>query len=140
MKDTIEHSCGPRVIKGYLDRAMAPDLERLGVTPSSAPFLGKIYHNEGVSLKGLSEDLLVDKAHSTRVVSKLLEAGLVENRAEGHEYSLYLTEHGKEVTLEIKVIVDRAWDELLRDLTPEERESLRTILFKISRVIKGADK
>ena len=138
MEKENERICSPRVIKTYLEKITGPKFEELGVTPSGAPFLGEIAYNEGISLKGLTEILMVDKAHTTRTVSKLIEAGLVEDRAEGREYSLYLTEEGKAVVDKIKVIMDDAWKGLLRDLTPEEMDTLMVILQKISNTVKEA--
>jgi len=139
MEETNEYLCGPRMLKAYLDKVTGPNLEELRLTPSSAPFLGEIAQNEGASLKLLSELLMVDKAHTTRVISKLIDSGLVENRAEGHEYSLYLTETGIVAWKRSKIIMEEAWEDLLKDLTPEERKTLRGILEKIARVVREAE-
>ena len=123
-------------MKAYMDRVMAPKLEELGLVPSSAPFICEIARSEGISLRGLSEHLMVDKAHSTRVVSKLLDLGLVENRAEGHEYSLYVTDSGRKAADRAMRIMHDAWSELIRDLTPEEVDSLTRIFSKMSKTIR----
>lgn len=136
MEQSVDHICGPRQMKAYMDRVMAPKLEELGLVPSSAPFICEIARSEGISLRGLSEHLMVDKAHSTRVVSKLLDLGLVENRAEGHEYSLYVTDSGRKAADRAMRIMHDAWSELIRDLTPEEVDSLTRILSKMSKTIR----
>lgn len=136
MENENERICSPRVIKTYLEKITAPKFDELGIKPSTAPFLGEIAYNEGISLKGLTEILMVDKAHTTRMVSKLIESGLVENRADSREYSLYLTEEGKRTAEKIKGILDFAWKELLKDLTQEEMDTLMVILGKISNTVK----
>lgn len=136
MEQSVDHICGPRQMKAYMDRVMAPKLEELGLVPSSAPFICEIARSEGISLRGLSEHLMVDKAHSTRVVSKLLDLGLVENRAEGHEYSLYVTDSGRKAADRAMRIMHDAWSELIRDLTPEEVDSLTRIFSKMSKTIR----
>ncbi|AMK14469.1 MarR family transcriptional regulator [methanogenic archaeon mixed culture ISO4-G1] len=136
MEQSVDHICGPRQMKAYMDRVMAPKLEELGLVPSSAPFICEIARSEGISLRGLSEHLMVDKAHSTRVVSKLLDLGLVENRAEGHEYSLYVTDSGRKAADRAMRIMHDAWSDLIRDLTPEEIDSLTRILNKMSKTIR----
>lgn len=136
MEQSVDHICGPRQMKAYMDKVMAPKLEELGLVPSSAPFICEIARSEGISLRGLSEHLMVDKAHSTRVVSKLLDLGLVENRAEGHEYSLYVTDSGREAADRAMRIMHDAWSDLIRDLTPEEVDSLTRILNKMSKTIR----
>jgi DNA-binding MarR family transcriptional regulator len=138
MEITKEHSCSPRAMKAYLDRVTGPRFEELGITTASAPFLAEIAHNEGISLKGLTDLVMVDKAHTTRVVSKLIESGLVENRAQGHEYSLYLTEEGTVKAERAMEIIGDAWKSMFRDLTPEEVDALNIILQKVSNVIKEA--
>lgn len=136
MENENERLCTPRLIKTYLEKITGPKFEELGITPSSAPFLGEIAYNEGISLKGLTDILMVDKAHTTRMVSKLIESGLVYDKAEGREYSLYLTEEGKVAAAKIKAIMDYAWKELLKDLTPEEMDTLMVIMGKISNTVK----
>ncbi len=139
MHNNVEHVCSPRLVKAYIDRVTAPKLEAIGVSPSSATFLGKIHHNEGISLKELSDLMLVDKAHTTRTITKLIQDGLVENTAEGHQYSLRLTEKGKEVSMEAWKINEETMNNLFRDLTPEERKVMRSILEKVLNVIRTDD-
>ncbi len=139
MDNTNEKICGPRMVKGYLDRVTGPGLEELGLSPATAPFLAVIRHNGGISLKGLSDILLVNKAHSTRTVSKLIDDGFVENRAQGREYSLYLTDKGDKASEKAKAILDEAWSSMFKDLTPEEHETLDRIMKKIGKVIREDD-
>ena len=136
MHSDVEHACSPRLVKAYIDRVTATELEKIGLTPSSASFLAKIRHNEGVSLKALSEMLLVDKAHTTRMVTKLIQDGLVENTAEGHQYSLRLTDKGIKVTQMAWKINDTAIQGLYKDLTLDERAALRSIMVKVLDVIR----
>ena len=42
MEQSVDHICGPRQMKAYMDRVMAPKLEELGLVPSSAPFICEI--------------------------------------------------------------------------------------------------
>ncbi|MBE6519208.1 MAG: MarR family transcriptional regulator [Thermoplasmata archaeon] len=135
MHGSIEHVLTPRLVKSYLDRVTSPELEKIGITPSSAAFLMKIGHNEGISLKGLSEMMLVDKAHTTRMANKLIQDGLVENVAEGHQYSLVLTEKGKDLSHRAWKVTDDALQGLYGSLTPEERETMHVIMEKIFKVI-----
>ena len=138
METTVGHSCGPRMLKTYLDRVTAGRFQELGVTVAEAQFLGAIHHHEGASLKELSELLSVDKSHVTRTVTDLIEKGLVENTASGHAYSLRLTEEGERTGAQVKAIVDDAWEHLLEDLTSEERDTMDSIIWKITQKIKEA--
>lgn len=134
-----EQVFSPRLIKAYLDRVTSPEFEKIGVTPSSYIFLMEILHHEGISLKLLSERLIVDKAHTTRMVNRLMEAGFVENTAEGHQYSLRLTDLGHETALKANAINSAAIRELYRDLTPEEMATLHIIMGKILGVIRSKE-
>ena len=136
MENENEPYFNPRILKGYMDKVTGPSFAEIGISFSSAPFICEIRKNEGISLKGLTDLLMVDKAHTTRVVSKLIDSGLVENRAQGHEYSLFLTEKGKETAMEADLIFKKAWNGIIRDLTVEEKETFDVILRKMSNVIK----
>ena len=136
MEDTLENSCSPRLMKTYMDKRTIGPLEEIGLTVAGAQFLGAIHHNEGASMRDLSDMLSVDKAHATRTVLKLIVDGLVENRGHGHAYSLALTPEGKEAARKAKRIIEEAWSSMFRDLTPEERDVLKVIISKVSKAIR----
>jgi DNA-binding MarR family transcriptional regulator len=136
MEHTLENICSPRMMKTYLDKRTIGPLEDIGLTVAGAQFLGAIYYNDGASMRELSDMLSVDKAHATRTVQKLIEDGLVEDTGQGHAYSLHVTQSGTEAVKVSKRIFEDAWRSMLRDLTPEEMEVLRTIISKAAKVIK----
>ncbi len=125
-------------MKKYFDAVTAPEYDKLGISPSMAPFLGTIHHHEGISMKGISEILAMDKALTSRHVTRLIEMGLVENMASGHAYSLRLTDEGLEMARSIKIIVRDAWKGLFDDLTPDEKEVMKTVIDKVSIKIRRA--
>ncbi len=127
----------PRAVKSYLDRVTGPKLAPIGLSTGTAPFIIAISKNEGINLKCLSERLMVDKAHSTRMVSKLIEDGLAENRANGHAYSIYLTDEGRRKSQQVKAILNEAWNKVFSTLTPEEAETMRVVVRKINDIISG---
>ena len=124
------------MLKSYMDKVTAPEYEKLGITTSMGMVLRVVSHREGVSMKDVSEILMIDKAMITRMVLKLLDMGLLENTASGHAYSLRLTEKGKEIAARSKEIMDAAWKDLLSDLTEEEREVFDSVMVKISDKIR----
>lgn len=136
MADTITQMCGPRMFRTYMDRMTADGFQRLGISSAIAPYLGEIHHNPGISLKDLSDILMVDKAHTTRTVNRMMELGLVEDTAEGHRYSLRLTEKGENVAKEVKDLIDGAWKNLFKDLTEEEAETLKAIFSKVAKILR----
>ncbi len=127
----------PQAMKNFIERRVSPISESMGLKRTHGQFLMVIYDNEGTSLKELSEDMFVDKALTTRVVRLLIANGFIVDMNEGsREYSLYLTEKGREAVKSIGEAIDGAWKELLSDLTDEERETLARIDLKIKQKLK----
>lgn len=127
----------PQAMKNFIERRVSPISESMGLKRTHGQFLMVIYENEGTSLKELSEEMFVDKALTTRVVRSLITNGFIVDMNEGsREYSLYLTEKGKDAVESIGGAIDGAWEELLKDLTEEERETLARIHSKIIQRLK----
>ncbi len=127
----------PQAMKNFIERRVSPISESMGLKRTHGQFLMVIHDNEGTSLKELSEDMFVDKALTTRVVRLLIANGFIVDMNEGsREYSLYLTEKGREAVKSIGEAIDGAWEELLSDLTDEERETLARIDLKIKQKLK----
>ncbi len=136
MENKVEHVCGPRMVKTYLDKVTTPEFEKMGITPPMGMVLKVLRCHEGASMKDVSEILMIDKAMVTRTVLKLLDMNLLENRASGHAYSLVLTEEGMKAAVRSKEILDNAWQELLTDVTPQERQVFDAVLTKVSERIR----
>lgn len=80
MDDDFEPYYTPRQCKAYIDRIVSPLLEEADLTYSNAPFIREISKNPGVSMKGLCEIMMCDKALTTRTVTVLVSNGYVEDR------------------------------------------------------------
>jgi len=124
------------MFRAYFDRMTSGPFQDLGISSAMAPYLGAIHHSPGVSMKELSEMLMVDKAHTTRTINKMIELGLVSNTAEGRRYNLILTDKGEDYAEKVKGSFDEAWRYLFKDLTEEERAVLRQVLEKVSAVMR----
>ncbi len=132
---------GPRAMKYYVDRHLTPVAESLGLKPTYGPFLMAVLENEGLSMKTMTETLIVDKALTTRVIGTLIGKGFVEDRnADSRGYSLYLTQKGRDAADKLKNAMKEVWGELLADLTDEERECLKVIHSKIEKKLRDAVK
>jgi DNA-binding MarR family transcriptional regulator len=122
---------GHRALERQLNEAMRP----LGLTGPQAEAITVIGEAGPLSLKELGELLIAEAGHPSRLVDRLVAAGLVERRAAGDDrrrVELSLTAHGRR--LEKRVQVTR--EELLelgrqtvgdRDLEPT-LEVLRELL------------
>lgn len=131
---------GPRAVKAFMDRKMSSALADFGLTAGAGYFILFIKKNEGISMKAISESMNIDKAMTTRVVTKLIDGGFVEDAGEGHEYSLRLTEKGNAVSKAVKSTLDDVWAYLFKDLTDEEKDVFKTICFKVEKALKEAQR
>ena len=89
--------------------------------------------HEGSSIKELCVKCGLDKGNSTRMVSKLMDMGVVEDRStKSRTYSLYLTDKGKEAFDKATDALSTLCTRLFHDLSDDERDSLINCFAKIS--------
>jgi MarR family transcriptional regulator, organic hydroperoxide resistance regulator len=106
-----------RELQRRINDAMTP----LGVTAAQADALVVIGQAGRVSLKDLGDLLIAEGGHPSRLVDRLVEAGLVERRTAADDrrrIELSLTSEGKRVVGRINQTRD-ALKELGRQLIPE---------------------
>jgi MarR family transcriptional regulator, organic hydroperoxide resistance regulator len=113
---------GQRELERRMNEAMRP----LGLTGAQADALGVIGKAGPLSLKELGDLLIAEAGHPSRLVDRLVEAGLVERRAAGEDrrrVELSLSRRGRELEKRMR----RAREDVLRlghqligdrDLTP----------------------
>ncbi|MDY0346062.1 MAG: MarR family winged helix-turn-helix transcriptional regulator [Acholeplasma sp.] len=96
-----------------------------------------LVHLEGchqkLNAKGLSDALGVDKANTSRALQDLINQGYVTKTDADIQNVLALTAKGKVVAQELKAQNKLEMMRLLSVLSDEERESLKSILTKISK-------
>jgi MarR family transcriptional regulator, organic hydroperoxide resistance regulator len=81
-----------------LERRMNDAMRPLGLTGAQADALGVIGKAGPLSLKELGELLIAEAGHPSRLVDRLVEAGLVERRSAGEDrrrVELSLTKRGR---------------------------------------------
>src|ERR671915_176444 len=81
-----------------LERRMNDAMRPLGLTGAQADALGVIGQAGPLSLKELGELLVAEARHPSRLVDRLVEAGLVDRRAAGkdrRQIELSLNAHGR---------------------------------------------
>ena len=82
----------------------------------------------------MNNALRVDVGYSTRSVSKLVEAGVIErapNPADGRSNLLHLTQKGKEVSAFVEELVTEWDEEALSCLDPAEKSQLVDLLGRV---------
>lgn len=129
----------PQVIRSYMNARLVPVSEPYGLTASSGTFLLEISAREGISLKDLSNRLMVDKALTTRVVQHLIEGGLVRNVSTNQRsYSLKVTERGAEAAAALHQAISQIHMDLIADLTEDEKRTFFTVMEKLyARIAAG---
>jgi DNA-binding MarR family transcriptional regulator len=128
----------PRIIKTFIDKEMNGRLAPYGVTASQGPFILAIGQHDGINLKQLSDEVMVDKALTTRTVKLLIDNGLAENTGNGSRYSIVLTDRGRDMCSVIGNNLHEVTDMMTSDLSREELETFRICMTKIHRTL--ADK
>lgn len=104
------------------------NLTESGITAGTYPFLVSIKRDPGLSLMTLSKYLVIDRATTTKAVTKLLKSGLIEKIPDAKDkraFNLYLTPKGEKAYRVIKVEAADFLKEMIKDI-PEE-EYLQTI-------------
>jgi MarR family transcriptional regulator, organic hydroperoxide resistance regulator len=106
-----------RELERWTNEAMRP----LGITAAQADALSVIARAEPISLKDLGDLLIAEAGHPSRLIDRLVEAGLVERRAGGEDrrrVELSLTARGRRLEKRATA-ARRAVMELGRDLVAD---------------------
>ncbi len=97
-------------------------------------FLAALDEHDGPSLKELSEELFVDKAHTTRAVSMLAKRGYLicrDDSVDKRVKRLYLTEKGKRIASNAKAEAE-AWRKgIFNNFSESDFEQMKALAEKI---------
>jgi DNA-binding MarR family transcriptional regulator len=109
-------------------------LSRIDLYPGQEYLLLNLWPQDGLTHSEMAENLCVQPATVTRMLDRLVKAGLVQRRTDEDDQRIsrvYLTEKGQEILQPIEAI----WQELeqasFANLTLEERLLLRRILLQV---------
>ena len=113
--------------------SQAPQAPQAGPTASALALLA---HMPGLSIRMLSVGVGLSHAGTVRLVDRLATEGLIERRdhsSDGRTRSLFLTEAGKTVSVDVLNSRDRVIAEALAALTHEEVRFLGDISARVLR-------
>ena len=85
MDPLFEFALSVKAIQRALERQINDAMAPLGLTAAQADALSVIGQAGPLSLKDLGELLIAEAGHPSRLVDRLVEAGLVERRAAGDD-------------------------------------------------------
>jgi len=124
---------------GYLHRNSQKyfhkEFSKLGLGGGTHYFLKFLYHHDGVTQNELSTKLNFDKAHTTRVIQKLIDMDFIikEKDAKDHRaFRIYLTQKAKKIESDIQKTLD-TWSDIITDgFTPVEKKRTMELLKKMA--------
>jgi len=123
--------------QAYFDKA----LKEYELSSGSYPYLLILNENEGISQNQISKELGHDKAMSARTITKLINLGYIDRKADetdSRAYKLYLTEKAKNTVPKVIEEINKLIDLITKDLNEEEKvitiESLNKILNNLKKL------
>ncbi len=108
----------------------------LGLTPAQVLVLEALREEEGLSAKQLGEKILLDPATLSGVLDRLSDRGWIvrtPNPDDRRFSRLFLSHKAREMDSELLTARDKANEEILEELSTEEKVLLKRLLRDISR-------
>ncbi|MFT8705310.1 MarR family winged helix-turn-helix transcriptional regulator [Bifidobacterium aquikefiricola] len=121
-----------------LNNALADCFRPLNLTCVQAEALLALKPIEPATLTELSEHLVAESGHPSRLVSRLVQRGLIERSpspSDGRANLLHLTEHGRELAQQAEAARKPLIDIVKRN-NPEEIERLLAVMRSLSSDLK----
>ena len=120
-------ACLHHQARSYFEKELAP--YHLG--SGAIPVLKALLHHDGINQQELSAKLHVDKATTTRTITKLVKLGYVRRERDLEDlraYRLFVTQKARDIAPEIWKIL-QSWTTILAEgLTDEEKERALSLL------------
>lgn len=111
-------------------------LQDIGLSQGQLFFIIYIGKHKACSPKALAKDLHMDSGHATRMISKLVEQGFVQQRVketDKRSHVLTLTTQGEDA-FSLSYDVFHQWDEeVMKNLSPEEKTAMMELVRHLAR-------
>jgi DNA-binding MarR family transcriptional regulator len=122
--------------KMYFDMKLDPFHIRAG----QIPILRFLEVKDGVSQETIRKYFRLDKGTITKAIKPLLKEGYITRKTNPEDkraYQLFLTDKGRSILPDIKIIVKKWTDVLTADFTGEEKETALRLLSRMSQNAHG---
>jgi len=122
------------IIYRYQIMILNQRLSKYGMTTGLAPFLLSIETSPGVAMISLSRELFIDKATTTKAVTRLISGGFIEKVADPTDkraFKLYITPKGREVCTEVKEEASTFREEILEGCSQEDYKTTLKVLDRV---------
>ncbi|AWZ47943.1 MarR family transcriptional regulator [Clostridiaceae bacterium 14S0207] len=113
---------------------MHSSLEKAGVHPGQPPILFCLIHKDGQSQKELADKIKVKPATMTVTLNRMEKNNLIYRKPDEKDQRttrVHITEKGKRICNEVKIIMEDLEKDCLKGFTEEEKISLCNLLHKI---------
>jgi DNA-binding MarR family transcriptional regulator len=147
-EDIIEDRCGPHSVGRLLAhihkrtrRYMSEKLEPYGIGGPTYGFLFHLYKQDGITESDITDHMLVDKATTTRALSKLESLGYVERHQDPDDrraFKVFLTSKARELEHSLEIVREEWVQFVLGDFNGEERKLFFEFLTRIEERLRKA--
>lgn len=113
----------------------------LGLTAAQARLLLSLHRNPGNNQAFYAERLEVEPITLTRTIDRMEESGWIERRPDPNDRRariLRLTGKSRQIVEQLDETVDHLFEDMLRGLSPSERNSLHALLERIGANLANA--
>lgn len=101
-------------------------LKEFNIGSGQIMFLIELYHGDGISQEELSSCLSIDRANTTRAISKLEHEGYILRKIDENDrraYKIYVTEKGLAIKSQILDLMN-GWESVVSDALSEEEKAV----------------
>lgn len=123
-------SCLHRHARSYFEKKLAP----FGLGSGALHVVMILMHHDGINQQELSEKLHVDKANTTRTITKLIKEGYVrreKDQIDKRAYRLFITQKARDTAPKIREVL-HSWTAIMAEgLTDEEKEIAMALLKRM---------
>ncbi|WP_051532185.1 MarR family winged helix-turn-helix transcriptional regulator [Brackiella oedipodis] len=123
-----------RIITVSIERKLDQELQPLGLTAAQWKPLALIGRGRVKTATELARRLEIDSGAITRLLDRLEKKGLVRrctSQTDKRVTNLYLTDKSQQINDQISNSIEKVLDAHFDELSPEELDTLRSILKKI---------
>lgn len=113
----------------------------LGLTAAQARLLLSLHRNPGNNQAFYAERLEIEPITLTRTIDRMEESGWIERRPDPNDRRariLRLTGKSRQIVEQLDETVDHLFEDMLRGLSPSERNSLHALLERIGANLANA--
>lgn len=126
-----------RQIKQKIESKITEKFKRLNLTCSEGSYLFLFNNHDRLTLSEINLLMDVDKANTTRVVSSLIQKGLLDKTDDIRKYKLFLTGKGKKILNIILEEVRTEKDNILKNINENDLKCFKLVLKQILENLEG---